>query len=81
MVTAQPNTPAASGSTAPIEIRKQRVDAEARRLVALGASGVGPLMEDGTLDHYAVGMQEPEATNSTSAESAGSIRAHSADED
>jgi hypothetical protein len=44
----------------PIEIRKQRVDAEARRLVALGASTVGPLMEDGILDHYAVGMKDPE---------------------
>lgn len=41
-------------------LRKQRVDAEARRLVALGATTVGPLMEDGVLDHYAVGMKDPE---------------------
>jgi hypothetical protein len=44
----------------PIEARRQRVDAEARRLVDLGASTVGPLMADGILDHYAVGMQDPE---------------------
>jgi len=44
----------------PIENRKQRVDAEARRLLDLGATTVGPLMEDGILDHYAVGMKDPE---------------------
>ena len=51
----------ASGERAdPIELRKQRVDAEARRLVDLGASTVGALMPDGVLDHYAVGMKDPE---------------------
>jgi hypothetical protein len=51
----------ASGERAdPIEARKHRVDAEARRLVALGATTVGALMEDGILDHYAVGMKDPE---------------------
>jgi hypothetical protein len=51
----------ASGERAdPIETRKQRVDAEARRLVELGATTVGALMEDGILDHYAVGMKDPE---------------------
>lgn len=51
----------ASGERAdPIELRRQRVDAEARRLVDLGATTVGALMEDGILDHYAVGMKDPE---------------------
>ena len=51
----------ASGERAdPIEIRRHRVDAEALRLVGLGASTVGPLMADGILDHYAVGMKDPE---------------------
>lgn len=40
--------------------RKERVDAEADRLVGLGATTVGRLMEDGILDHYAVGMKDPE---------------------
>ena len=44
----------------PMETRKRRVDDEARRLVELGASTVGPLMPDGVLDHYAVGMKDPE---------------------
>jgi Glyoxalase-like domain len=44
----------------PMELRKQRVDAEARRLVELGATASGPLMEEGILDHYAVGMKDPE---------------------
>jgi hypothetical protein len=51
----------ASGERAdPIETRKQRVDTEARRLIDLGATTVGALMEDGILDHYAVGMKDPE---------------------
>jgi hypothetical protein len=45
--------------TDPIETRKSRVDAEARRLARLGAAITGPLAEDG-LDHYAVGMRDPE---------------------
>ena len=44
----------------PIAARRQRVDAEARRLIALGASTVGPLLPEGVLDHYAVGMKDPE---------------------
>jgi hypothetical protein len=51
---------ASGGRADPIETRKQRVDAEARRLVGLGATTVGALMEDGILDHYAVGMKDPE---------------------
>ena len=43
----------------PIATRKSRVDAEARRLASLGATITGSLAEDG-LDHYAVGMTDPE---------------------
>jgi Glyoxalase-like domain len=50
----------ASGArTDPIKTRTMRVDAEARRLADLGAVITGPLSEDG-LDHYAVGMKDPE---------------------
>jgi hypothetical protein len=50
----------ASGArTNPIEIRRARVDAEAGRLAGLGATISGPLAEEG-LDHYAVGMKDPE---------------------
>ncbi len=37
----------------------QRVDAEASRLAALGATIVGVLYEEG-VDHYGVAMQDPE---------------------
>jgi len=47
------------GRALPIETRRQRVDAEAERLAALGAAYVGVLSEEG-LDHYAVAMQDPE---------------------
>jgi len=43
----------------PIATRRERVDAEARRLADLGATITGPL-GDGSLDHYAVGMRDPE---------------------
>jgi len=50
----------ASGErTDPIEVRRQRVDAEATRLAGLGASITGALSSEG-LDHYAVGMRDPE---------------------
>ena len=50
----------ASGSRAdPLETRVRRVDAEAARLVALGATLLGPLDSEG-LDHYAVAMKDPE---------------------
>ena len=50
----------ASGErTDPIEIRRRRVDAEADRLAGLGATITGALVTEG-LDHYAVGMQDPE---------------------
>jgi hypothetical protein len=50
----------ASGErTDPIETRRNRVDAEASRLAGLGATITGALPEEG-LDHYAVGMKDPE---------------------
>jgi hypothetical protein len=50
----------ASGDrTDPLEIRKQRVDEEATRLAAIGATISGALSEDG-MDHYAMGMKDPE---------------------
>ncbi|MGH3170825.1 MAG: VOC family protein [Trebonia sp.] len=45
--------------SAPLAIRKERVDAEARRLIDLGATFTGALGSEG-LDHYAVGMKDPE---------------------
>jgi Glyoxalase-like domain len=47
------------GRAAPLETRKQRVDAEAKRLAGLGATLVRDLQEEG-LDHYAVAMKDPE---------------------
>jgi len=50
----------ASGErTDPIQTRRKRVDAEASRLAGLGATITGALSEEG-LDHYAVGMKDPE---------------------
>jgi hypothetical protein len=43
----------------PLELRRQRVDAEANRLAALGATITGALTAEG-LDHYAMGMKDPE---------------------
>lgn len=50
---------AGGGRAVPIETRRQRVDDEAIRLVALGAVLLGPLDSEG-LDHYAVAMKDPE---------------------
>ena len=47
------------GREVPIETRKLRVDAEAERLAALGATIVGVLQEEG-IDHYGVAMEDPE---------------------
>ena len=47
------------GRAAPIEIRQQRVDAEAQRLAQLGGTIIRVLAEPG-LDHYAVAMADPE---------------------
>ena len=50
----------ASGErTDPFETRRQRVDAEASRLASLGATITCVLQQEG-LDHYAVGMKDPE---------------------
>jgi hypothetical protein len=50
---------ASGGWTLPLETRRQRVDAEARRLADLGATIMVVLHEEGH-DHYAVGMKDPE---------------------
>jgi hypothetical protein len=47
------------GYGVPIETRKQRVEAEASRLVDLGATRLESLVEPG-LEHYAVAMLDPE---------------------
>ena len=44
--------------TDPIEARRPRIDAEASRLAALGATITGVLSDEGNF--YAVGMQDPE---------------------
>jgi hypothetical protein len=50
----------ASGErTDPMEARRQRVDAEASRLAGLGATITVVMYQEG-LDHYAVGMKDPE---------------------
>ena len=53
---------ASGGPGLPIETRKQRVDAEARRLCGLGATLLSDLYEapDDGVDHYAVAMLDPE---------------------
>jgi Glyoxalase-like domain len=48
------------GRSVPIATRRQRVDGEARRLADLGATITGPLGDGDDLDHYAVGMRDPE---------------------
>lgn len=53
---------ASGGREVAIEERKKRVDAEARRLCALGAtllSDLGEELEPG-VDHYAVALEDPE---------------------
>jgi hypothetical protein len=47
------------GRAVPMETRKERVDAEARRLADLGGTIVRALSEEG-LDHYGVAMKDPE---------------------
>ena len=51
---------ASGGRAVPIETRRQRVDAEARRLADLGAATVAASQEEDGLDHYAVAMKDPE---------------------
>jgi len=50
---------ASGGRDFPIEVRRERVDTEARRLVALGAQRIRT-NESAELDHYAVAMRDPE---------------------
>jgi hypothetical protein len=47
------------GRTVALEVRKQRVEAEADRLVHLGATRLEAFFEIG-VDHYAVAMRDPE---------------------
>jgi len=47
------------GRTVPLPERRERIEAEAARLEALGASRLRVLAADG-LDHYGVVMQDPE---------------------
>ena len=56
----------ASGGRGPsLDVRRDRVEAEAARLVALGATRLGTLAEEG-LAHYAVALTIPKATSSSS---------------
>jgi hypothetical protein len=50
---------ASGGRDAPLETRRERVEAEAARLVSLGATRLHANAEEG-LDHYAVAMTDPE---------------------
>ena len=50
---------AGGGRDLPIETRRERVEAEAERLVALGATRLRTIAEEG-LDHYAVALLDPE---------------------
>jgi hypothetical protein len=50
---------ASGGRGSSLEVRRERVEAEAARLVALGATRLRTIEEDG-LDHYAVAMLDPE---------------------
>jgi hypothetical protein len=47
------------GRSAPIETRRARVRAAADRLVALGATKIAELSDDG-VDHFAIAMRDPE---------------------
>jgi hypothetical protein len=50
---------ASGGRDVPLETRRERVEAEAARLVALGATRKQAIVEEG-LDHYAVALSDPE---------------------
>lgn len=50
---------ASRGRDAPLAERREQVEAEAKRLVKLGASRLKTLSQDG-VDHYAVAMADPE---------------------
>jgi len=50
---------ASAGRDAPLDARREQVEAEAARLVSLGATRLRTNSQDG-LDHYAVAMADPE---------------------
>ena len=50
---------ASGGRGASLEVRRERVEAEATRLEALGATRLDTTADEG-LDHYAVAMADPE---------------------
>jgi glyoxalase superfamily protein len=50
---------ASGGRDTPLETRRELVEAEAARLVGLGATRKGAITEEG-LDHYGVAMVDPE---------------------
>jgi hypothetical protein len=50
---------ASGGRGSSLDIRRERVEAEAERLIALGATRLRTIAEEG-LDHYAVAMTDPE---------------------
>jgi hypothetical protein len=50
---------ASGGRTVPMDVRRQRVDAEAGRLAALGAT-IGRVLHEEGIDHYAIAMTDPE---------------------
>jgi hypothetical protein len=50
---------ASGGRGSSLDVRRERVEDEADRLVALGATRLSTLTEEG-LDHYAVAMTDPE---------------------
>jgi Glyoxalase-like domain len=56
---------ASGGRGSSLDTRRERVEAEAARLVSLGATRLHTNVEEG-LDHYAVAMTDPEGTSSTS---------------
>jgi len=50
---------ASGGRESSLDIRRERVEAEAARLVALGATRLPTTVQEG-LDHYAVALTDPE---------------------
>ncbi|MDF5757219.1 VOC family protein [Spongiactinospora sp. TRM90649] len=48
------------GRSVPVEIRRERIDAEADRLTGLGATLVSVVPDGGMADYYAVTMRDPE---------------------
>ncbi|MDQ3307229.1 MAG: hypothetical protein M3499_02550 [Actinomycetota bacterium] len=56
---------ASGGRGSSLDTRRERVEAEAARLVSLGATPRHTSFKEG-LDHYAVALTDPEETSSTS---------------